>query len=111
MKRIDELEAKLTKYENKQPERAQSVDNDRGDNQKVEVGKVGTKLRPIDIKDVKRPMEYDGKATNFVVWYERLKDLLVNRHESWGIILLELEKRKHLQIQKPLDDIFEPPGG
>ena len=46
---------------------------------------AGEALKPIDAKDVKRPGEYDGE-TEFIVWYDRFRDLLINRHKSWEII-------------------------
>ena len=38
------------------------------------------KLPSIDIKDVKKPDEYDGDEKQFFLWYPRFKNLLSNRH-------------------------------
>ena len=41
------------------------------------------RMPTIDIKDVKKPEEYDGDEKSFPIWYQRFKGLLVNRHSSW----------------------------
>ena len=77
MDRIKDLEEKLAKKE-KDTERADADNkNDRDKDDKL-------KLKPIDIKDVKKPEEYSGEPKKFQVWYDRLQDLMINRHESWG---------------------------
>ena len=40
-------------------------------------------LPTIDVKDVKKPEEYDGDEKHFPIWYQRFKGLLINRHSSW----------------------------
>lgn len=56
------------------------------------------KLKPIDIKDIEKPDKYDGNIKNFNVWYERLKDLLMNRHPNWEYVLDEIERAGSKQI-------------
>jgi len=34
------------------------------------------RLKPVDVKDIKKPEEYDGDTKQFVEWFERLKELL-----------------------------------
>ena len=70
LKRIEDLEAKLSQQE-KKPEEKENVDK-------------FAKPKPIDIKDVKKPEEYNGDATKFRVWFERFQDLLFHRAEAWG---------------------------
>ncbi len=94
--KIEALEAKIAGHD------AQKGDKNEGSN------KSAIRLRPIDIKDVKKPQEYSGKVQDFVVWYERLKDLLINRHESWKIVLEHVEGMKQAQITNPMDQIFLP---
>ena len=50
-------------------------------------------LKPIDIKDLERPEEYDGSLAKFEAWIERLRDLMMNRHASWGAVLDSITKR------------------
>ena len=76
------------------------------------------KLKPIDVKDIKKPTEYDGKVDEFTAWYERLKDLLINRHPSWAKVVKVIEDKKDKRIINAIDEIFgdldekgERPGG
>ena len=64
------------------------------------------KLKPIDIKDIKKPSEYDGKVEDFVIWYERLKDLMTNRHASWTPVLKAIEDKKGERITDVKEEIF-----
>ena len=36
-------------------------------------------LKSLDVKDLKKPDEYDGEEKSFILWYARLKDLLQAR--------------------------------
>ena len=65
------------------------------------------KLRPIDMKDIKKPTEYDGKVDEFTAWYERLKDLLINRHQSWEKVIKNIEEKKDVRIINAKDEIFK----
>ena len=49
------------------------------------------KLPSIDIKDVKKPDEYDGDEKQFPTWYPRFKNLLVNRHAGWNEVFVAIE--------------------
>ena len=49
-------------------------------------------LPSIDIKDVKKPDEYDGDEKGFAMWYTRFKGLLANRHPSWQGVFEAVEK-------------------
>ena len=52
------------------------------------------KLKPNDVKDIKRPEEYDCAPKGFTLWRTRFNDLLVSRHESWGKLLEAIESFK-----------------
>ena len=69
------------------------------------------KLKPIDIKDIKKPSEYDGKVDDFTVWYERLKDLMTNRHSSWTPVLKAIEDKRGERIIDVKAEIFEKLDG
>ena len=49
------------------------------------------KLKPIDLKDLKKPEEFDG-TKDFHLWYERFKDLLGNRNRDWKVVLELVEQ-------------------
>ena len=49
-------------------------------------------LPSIDIKDVKKPEEFDGDEKGFNLWYARFKGLLVNRHAPWKDVFNAVEK-------------------
>ena len=58
-----------------------------------DVKKPSAKILPsIDIKDVKKPDEFDGDEKGFNLWYARFKGLLVNRHASWKDVFDAIEK-------------------
>ena len=40
-------------------------------------------LKSLDVKDLKKPDEYDGEEKSFILWYARLKDLLQARDAKW----------------------------
>ena len=46
----------------------------------------------IDIKDVKKPDEFDGDEKSFNLWYASFKGLLVNWHASWKDVFDAVEK-------------------
>ena len=75
--------------------------------EKDEKDEHSLKLKPIDIKDIKKPSEYDGKVEDFPVWYERLKDLMTNRHNSWAPVLKAIEDMKGERITDAKTQIFE----
>ena len=58
-------------------------------------------LPAIDVKDVKKPEEYDGDEKTFSVWYSRFRGLLINRHESWKGIFEVVENFKEVIIENP----------
>ena len=41
-----------------------------GENHGTGIGTDPSKLKPIEIKDVKKPDEYGGKPKDFAPWYE-----------------------------------------
>jgi hypothetical protein len=86
------------------------VDGSR-EKEEEESGSKEGKLKPIDIKDIKKPSEYDGKIDDFTVWYERLKDLMVNRHSSWTLVLKSVEAKRGERIIDAKAEIFAPLGG
>ena len=49
------------------------------------------RMPTIDVKDVKKPEEYDGDEKSFPIWYQRFKGLLVNRHSSWMDVFTAVE--------------------
>ena len=55
-------------------------------------------LPAIDVKDVKKPEEYDGDEKSFNVWYARFRGLLMNRHSSWKDIFEVIEHFKETMI-------------
>ena len=57
------------------------------------------RMPTIDVKDVKRPEEYDGDEKNFPVWYQRFKGLLINRHSSWTDVFEAVEAFQHRVIE------------
>ena len=56
------------------------------------------RLKPIDIKDIEKPDKYDNDITKFVVWYDRFRDLLMNRHPYWEYLLDAVEKQGKTKI-------------
>ncbi len=67
---------------------------------------------------MKRPGEYDGE-TEFIVWYDRFRDLLINRHKSWDIIfkVIELKGDKAQKFEEyahgiatEIDAVMKPNG-
>ena len=60
-------------------------DNPAGNFEKYE------KLKPIDLKDIKRTNEFDG-TKEFHSWFDRFRDLLINRNKDWNIVLDFLEE-------------------
>ena len=57
------------------------------------------RMPTIDVKDVKRPDEYDGDEKNFTVWYQRFKGLLINRHSSWTDVFKAVETFQEKAIE------------
>ena len=92
LKRIEDLEAKLSQQE-KKPEEKENVDK-------------FAKPKPIDIKDVKKPEEYNGDATKFRVWFERFQDLLFHRAEAWGHIISSVENAVQNEFLKEHQNYF-----
>ena len=63
-------------------------------------------VKPINMKDIKLPEEYDGAAGAFMEWHSRLKTLLVNRNPSWETILTLIESRGEKRI-KGIEDVLQ----
>ena len=75
------------------------------DSAKPERGKEeeeGT-LKSLNMKDIKMPSEYSGKAEEFVEWYQKFHNLLVTRHSSWADLLKVLEAFKEVRIPSDKD--------
>ena len=79
---------------------------------------IPKKLPAIDIKDVKKPDEYDGDEKHFTMWYTRFKNLLINRHAPWSNVFDAVEKfsaagknmvivndGKHTEFKKKLTEV------
>ena len=47
-------------------------------------------LKPIDFKDIKKPEEFDG-TKDFHSWFDRFKDLLINRNRDWKVVFEKIE--------------------
>ncbi len=56
-------------------------------------------LKPIHVKDLKLPEEYDGGATNFMEWHSRFKTMLENRNSSWLGLLKHVENHGDKRIK------------
>ena len=100
--KIEDLEAKL----------ANKIDGKSGEGHKDSkdfVDRIG-RPKPIDIKDVKKPDEYGGDPKNFRVWFERLKDLLINRSEAWEDVIVGIENYKAQRIPDGAYELFHRLG-
>ena len=51
------------------------------------------KLKPIDIKYIERPDQYDNEAAKFNNWFDKFKDLLTSRNGNWEKLLGMIENR------------------
>ena len=56
-------------------------------------------LRPLDVKDMKKPSEFDGDAIEFPSWHERFKSLLVTRDHRWKELFAAIEGRLTQRIE------------
>ena len=77
-------------------------DNDKDKDYEVESGKPTS----LDIKYVKKPKEYHGDGNHSKIWVDRLKDLMINRSEAWGDILVEIEEYKEKRTHDGAAEIF-----
>ena len=76
------------------PEEQKKEEDDQG--KKLEEGK----LKPLDVKDIKKPTEYDGnESKDFQEWYQSLKDLMTSRHEPWIELLDAIESFEGARIR------------
>ena len=66
-----------------------------------------SRLKPVDVKDIKKPEEYDGDTKQFAEWFERIKELLQNRHESWSQVIRKIEEFKTEKIIDSKKQIFD----
>ena len=59
-------------------------------------------LKPIDAKDIKKPDEYDNDVKVFDIWFQRIKDLMINRHLGWEYIISGIEtwEAKNHRLQR-----------
>ena len=87
-KRIDDLMQELKEIKKKD-------DKDPDDRGKPKDLRMPT----IDVKDVKKPEEYDGDEKNFPIWYQRFRGLLINRHSSWMDVFTTVEAFQNEAIE------------
>ena len=81
------------KVTEKQEQRIEELMKELKERSGEDVKKYSAKNLPsIDIKDVKKPDEYDGDEKGFNIWYARFKSLLVNRHAPWKEVFDTIEK-------------------
>ena len=80
--RIHHLVKELVELKTKEGKEQEDKDKNKNKDQRMPT---------IDVKDVKRPEEYDGDEKNFHVWYQRFKGLLINRHSSWTDVFEAVE--------------------
>ena len=92
LERIESLEAKL----------ANKIDTADSKESDTKPGKP----KPLDIKDVKKPDEYNGDTKNFKIWFERLKDLMINRSEAWEDIIKGIEAYKDKRVPDGAPEMF-----
>ena len=95
-KELEKQEQEIAELNKKFQEHMESKPNEKDED----------KLKPIDVKDIKKPTEYDGKVDEFTAWYESLKDLLTNRHPSWAKVVKVIEDKKDKRIINAIDEIF-----
>ena len=56
-------------------------------------------LKPIHVKDLKLPEEYDGSASGFMEWHSRFKTMLENRNGHWSTLLKAVEEHGDKRIK------------
>ena len=88
--RIQDLVKELVELKTKEGKEQEDKDKSKHKDQRMPT---------IDVKDVKRPEEYDGDEKNFLVWYQRFKGLLINRHSSWTDVFEAVEAFQHRVIE------------
>ena len=102
---MKDYEQKLRNLQKKLDEQPKSED---------EMGKEKDKniLKPIHVKDVKPPPEYDCEPEQFVEWHERFKVMLATRHESWKKLLEVIEKfgEKRIKDKEMVKEKLEEDG-
>ena len=61
------------------------------------------KLRPINIKDLKMPSDYDNDPKELMEWHARFMTLLQNRNKHWMKLMKVIEEFGDKRIKKNMD--------
>ena len=88
----------MKNYENKIADIRKQLDQSKG-KQYTKEEKEDDTLKPIHVKDLKLPEEYDGAAVNFMEWHSRFKTMLENRNAQWQPLIKTIEEHGDKRIK------------